>query len=49
MNYDEIKKGIEFYKENGYIVFNIDNDDLIDKVNDDVDKHLNKGQVLLAC
>ena len=45
MNYDEIKKGIEFYKENGYIVFNIDNDDLIDKVNDDVDKHLNKGQV----
>lgn len=45
MSEDEIKNGINFYKKNGYIIFNINNNDLIDKVNDDVDKHLNKGSV----
>lgn len=45
MSKSEINKGVEFYKENGYLIFNIDNNDLIDQVNHDVEKHLNKGQV----
>jgi ectoine hydroxylase-related dioxygenase (phytanoyl-CoA dioxygenase family) len=37
-------KSIEFYRENGYIIFNINNDKLIDEVNNDVDLYVRKGE-----
>ncbi len=45
MNKIEIKKGLEFYKDNGYLIFNIDDDELIDQVNKDVENHLNEGKI----
>ena len=36
-------ESIDFYKENGYVIFNINNDKLIDEVNKDVDLYVKKG------
>ena len=37
------KEAINFYKDNGYIIFNINDDKLIDKVNNDVHEYVKKG------
>ena len=37
------KESVEFYKKNGYIIFNIYNDNLLDEVNNDIEKHVKSG------
>ena len=37
------KEDIEFYDLNGYIIFNINDDALIDEVNNDVNNHIKEG------
>ena len=43
MNININKESVNFFKKNGYIIFNIHNDNLIDEVNNDIEKHVKSG------
>lgn len=43
MTIEITKESAESYKKDGYVIFNIRDDDLIDEVNSDVNDHLKKG------